>query len=90
MEAPASRWLMAERVVSAATTPKMGVRRCFLRDNMRGLCSRLTQSPERLRHANARRAIRRDGGKNSTIRARGHMLRKVGLKVLMEMAFRAK
>ena len=53
METPVSRWLMAERAVSAAITPKMGVGRCFLRVNRRGLCSRPTQSLERLHHANS-------------------------------------
>ena len=71
MQATASRWLMAERAVSAAITPKMGVGRCFLRVNRRGLCSRPTQSLERLHHGNSRRAISRDGGNDRTIRTCG-------------------
>ena len=71
MQATASRWLMAERAVSAAITPKMGVGRCFLRVNRRGLCSRPTQSLERLHHGNSRRAISRDGGSDRTIRTCG-------------------
>ena len=71
MEAPASRWLMAERAVSAAITPKMGVGRCFLRVNRRELCSRPTQSLERLHHANSRPAIIRGGGNDCTFRTCG-------------------
>ena len=71
MEAPVLRWLMAERAVSAAITPKMGVGRCFLRVNRRELCSRPTQSLERLHHGNSRRAISRCGGNDRTIRTCG-------------------
>ena len=71
MEVPVLRWLMAERAVSAAITPKMGVGRCFLRVNRRELCSRPTQSLERLHHGNSRRAISRDGGNDRTIRTCG-------------------
>ena len=71
MDGPVLRWLMAERAVSAAITPKMGVGRCFLRVNRRGLCSRPTQSLERLHHGNSRRAISRDGGNDRTIRTCG-------------------
>ena len=71
METPVSRCLMAERAVSAAITPKMGVGRCFLRVNRRGLCSRPTQSLERLHHANSRPAIIRGGGNDRTIRTCG-------------------
>ena len=71
METPVLRWLMAERAVSAAITPKMGVGRCFLRVKRRRLCSRPTQSLERLHHGNSRRAISRDGGNDRTIRTCG-------------------
>ena len=71
MDGPVLRWLMAERAVSAAITPKMGVGRCFLRVNRRGLCSRPTQSLERLHHANSRPAIIRGGGNDRTIRTCG-------------------
>ena len=71
METPVLRWLMAERAVSAAITPKMGVGRCFLRVNRRELCSRPTQSLERLHHANSRPAIIRGGGNDCTIRTCG-------------------
>ena len=71
METLVLRWLMAERAVSAAITPKMGVGRCFLRVKRRGLCSRPTQSLERLHHANSRPAIIRGGGNDRTIRTCG-------------------
>ena len=71
METPVLRWLMAERAVSAAITPKMGVGRCFLRVNRRALCSRPTQSLERLHPANSRPAIIRGGGNDRTIRPCG-------------------
>ena len=35
-------WLRFERVARRCFSPKIGVGRCFLRDNKRGLCSRLT------------------------------------------------
>ena len=71
MDTPVLRWLMAERAVSAAITPKMGVGWCCLRVNRRRLCSRPTQSLERLHHGNSRRAISRDGGNDRTIRTCG-------------------
>ena len=71
METPVLRWLMAERAVSAAITPKMGVGRCFLRVKRRRLCSRPTQSLERLHDGNSRRAISTGGGNDRTIRTCG-------------------
>ena len=71
MEGPVLRWLMAERAVSAAITPKMGVGRCFLRVNRRELCWTVTHSVERLHHANSRPAIIRGGGNDRTIRTCG-------------------